>query len=273
VTGTPKGRNWLYDAFVKDQDKRSPEERRRYGFHTWTSHDNPLYKDDPEFLTSLEQSYGIGTDFYRQELGAEFVTWQGLVYNVFSQDAHINRPPPGTQFLAVVAGVDWGWANPAAITVHALATDGVVWQVDEWGESRTPIGEIAAVAKQLKLKWGISRFFCDPSLPGNIWELQKAGLDAVGAFNSLSPGISNLAGRIATGRFFLDPECTETLKEFLAYSYPEDDSGNIKRDTPIDASNHYLDTARYAVAAIDGIGLEPEQPRAQIQLTTPVELS
>jgi hypothetical protein len=47
---------------------------------------------------------------------------------------HVGSAP--TEFVEVVAGVDWGYANPAAIVIVGLDSDRRAYVVKEWYQLR-----------------------------------------------------------------------------------------------------------------------------------------
>lgn len=245
VTTTPRGRNWVWDVFAGPAALDGAVLFRR------SSLDNPYLAELTKGI--LQQNYSGVT--YRQEVEGLFEVFEGLVYRDFDQDAHVDEPPAKHAWRGFAAGVDWGWTDPAVIVVAGLDADGILWQVAEFVAARLPIGELVVQAERLARKYGIMAFFCDPSQPANIYELQKAGLNALPANNAVIPGIAALNGRIGNGRFRLSPSCPETLKELLCYSFPVDGEGRVKRDMPEDANNHCMDAARYLTAGIDGIGV------------------
>lgn len=108
-TFTPKGRNWAYEVFGV------PRADAEVHIIRASTRDNPYL--DPAFIAMLEAQYGTDTLWARQEIEAEFVSLEGLVYPQFSETLHV-RPAPDRRFFSrVVAGVDWGFTNPGAIVV------------------------------------------------------------------------------------------------------------------------------------------------------------
>jgi len=253
ITGTPKGQNWVYRTFVEGRENWSPERRARYGFHHWPTHDNPLYKIEPDFLEALEESYGIGTDFYRQEMLALFVALAGLVYKEFNASKHVVSTVPD-MIVRVLAGVDWGVTSPGCIIVIGITAEGVVFVLDEVYErgvtiSGTPGNDWLSTAEALREKWKIERFFCDPEDANAILTFQRAGLLAVQADNKRIPGVRAVQALIAGDKFrVLGNAAPNLLTELSEYHWREDKDGNpIEDQDPAKEFDHALDALRYVV--------------------------
>lgn len=108
--GTPKGRGYFYEMFMRGADAERPE----YFAYRATTHDNPHIK--PAEIEAMRQSM---TDrAYRQEILAEFLEDGGGVFR-FVREAATSSPlaagEPGHQYAI---GVDWGRENDA--TVYAV---------------------------------------------------------------------------------------------------------------------------------------------------------
>jgi len=242
ITTTPKGRNWVWSEFVEKQ-------RGGYAIFRASTQDNPYLA--PEFVTDLEASY-VGS-FARQELSGEFVAFEGLIYEEFDREIHVKRAPD--KFVRVVAGVDWGYTNPAVILVLGLDGDGRAWIVDEYYQRRKLIGDVTEAAAQLQQKWNVQVFQCDPSEPANIHAMGRAGLPVRGADNAVSEGIQKVKARLVDAgdgrrRLYIDPSCVNTIAEFESYCWKQQRDGELK-DEPDKTNDHAMDALRYVLMAVD----------------------
>jgi PBSX family phage terminase large subunit len=254
ITTTPRGRNWVWQRFVRD----ATDDYRI--FHAKSADNVHL---DRAIVSAWEQSY-VG-DFARQELAGEFVAFEGLIYNEFDRALHISQYRP-THFKQVIAGVDFGFANPGVIQVVGLDSDGRAYLVHEEYQRQRQIDEWANVAKQLRELWHIETFYCDPSEPDYIKKFNaQPGVHAVGANNSVQPGIQVVKARLmrqADGRprLFISPTAVNTIAEFESYQWLENRYG--VRDEPLKSGDHAMDALRYALMGIDKL----RQPvRAEIR--------
>ncbi len=243
LTTTPKGRNWIYQEFVQ----RAPG-RQVYALYKVTTRANPFI--DPAYYAMLAESYT--GDFARQELDGDFVAFAGLIYSEFDRSAHM-RASRLDAFARVVAGVDWGYANPGVIVVYGLDADGRLWGLHEEYARRRRIEEWVTLAAQLQAQFGVEQFFCDPSAPDFIAQLQQAGCYALAADNDVLPGIQAVKNRLVMQpdglpRLILSPDFVHTAAEFEQYQWLEGRDG--LRDTPKKANDHALDATRYCVMVV-----------------------
>ena len=247
-TTTPKGRNWLYQRFVETADED-------YRIIRASTRANPFLSE--EYVASLEADYT--GDFARQELEGDFVLFEGLIYLEFQRDTHVVTEWPQS-FKRVVAGVDWGYANPGVILVVGLDYDDRAWIIHEEYRRQTRIEEWATLAKQLASTYSIETFFCDPSEPDFIEAFAEQGCYAEGANNDVLPGIQEVKARLARRgdglpRLLLTPDAANTIVEFGQYQWMETRDG--VRDRPKKINDHAMDALRYAcmgVAADDSYG-------------------
>ena len=242
ITTTPKGFNWVYDVFVA-------ERKQNYAVIYATTYDNPYISKD--YIKELEASYSGA--FFQQEILAKFVQHEGLVYPEFSRAMHVVDKLP--KFKRVVAGVDWGFTNPSVILVIGVDYDNRVYVVEEFYKRRVMIEDLVGYAKQLKEKYGIDTFFCDPSEPQFIEAFKRVGLNAVQADNSLMPGIQEVSARLkiqedGKPRLFVHSSCVNTIMEFENYAYPEAKEGKPRQEKPLKLFDHAMDALRYAVMGL-----------------------
>lgn len=239
---TPRGRNWVYQLFVTDAGARRM-------IHA-TSRENVFL--DESILEAWENTYS--GDFAAQELGGEFVAFEGLIYPEFRRELHTFTTPPDGAFVYTVAGMDWGFANPGVLLVFGIDGDGRMWQVAEYYQRQRQIDEWVDVAKQARATWGIKAFYCDPSEPDYIAKMRAAGLPAEQANNSVQPGIQAVKARLMRQadrkpRLLVRSDCVWTISEYESYQWAENRYG-IK-DEPLKTGDHAMDAQRYAVMGVD----------------------
>lgn len=255
LTTTPRGQNWVYKRFVQSRDEWDDDRRSRYGYHHWTTYQNPGQR--PDDLHAMEEAYGLGTDFYRQEMLAEFVAFRGLVYARFDRERHVL--PAGAQLpshralVRVVAGVDWGVTSPGCILVVGVDDQGVHWWLDEVYERGMvthgePGNDWLSEANRLRAQWGIETFYCDPEDANARLAWVRAGLPVVAANNSRLDGVRQVQALIAGDRLrVVAANCPEVLSEFGQYHWRTDRDGEPLEDAdPAEEFDHGMDAGRYA---------------------------
>ena len=252
ITTTPRGRNWVWEEFAK-------RERKNYQYYQGSTLENAHLSRD--YKESLVQAYA--GSFLAQEVYGEFVGWEGLVYNIVSDQDHLSADyfdldEEGERVMDyryAIAGVDWGWMDPSVILVGVVGFDGLIHVVEEWCEKKAPIEKIVKKAHDLYEKWGIRTFYCDSARPEYIQELRNSGLDARKGKKELDPGIAVVNSLITQGLLKIDFDACENLvDEMQTYHYEEDDAGAIMKDRPVDRDNHCCDALRYMVYSHSKVG-------------------
>ena len=235
ITTTPKGKNWLYQKFAADPKPGYEMVIARFD-------ENPYLH--PDYKQLLLDSYE--GDLAEQELYAQFIDRQGIIYYMFSHTRHVVkdlRP----YYKDVIAGVDWGIRNPGAIAVIGIDYDGVATVIDEEYRTRTPIDNWVAIAKDFHNRYGVSRFYCDSSEPEFIRLFNsEPGISAVGATGAVLPGIDGVINRLTRGTLLVHNRCVNTIREFEVYEWM--DKGRAEWvDTPRKKDDHLMDCIRMAL--------------------------
>lgn len=244
ITTTPKGRNWIYKVFVQ-------QGRSDHRLIQVKTEDNPYL--DAGFIAGLRQSYA--GDFARQELDAEFVSFEGLIYPEYNPALHrYSEPVERTRLVHVAAGVDWGYTNPGVIVIGGLDSDGRLYILREEYARQRLIDDWVEAARQLADIYSISTFHCDPSEPTYIARFTDAGLNAVKANNAVVDGIQAVKARLVQRedglpRLLAHASCVHLLAEFEQYQWAASRDG-VMRDQPLKANDHAMDALRYLVAGV-----------------------
>lgn len=240
---TPRGRNWVFRVFLVEHPNH-PD----YFIVKASSRDNRFI--DAAIVDAWAQEY-VG-DFAAQELDAEFVAFEGLIYSEFDRARHVRRAVG--QYPRYVAGVDWGFANPGVIVLLGVDGDGRAAVVQELYERSRRIEEWVSMAVQLRGIYRIERFYCDPANPDNIKAFVAAGLPAEPADNTVQTGIQMVKARLvprADGepRLTIHHDAINLIDEFESYQWAKNVHG--LRDEPLKTHDHAMDALRYAVMGLD----------------------
>ncbi len=213
-------------------------------------------------MAALEDTY-TGR-FAEQELGGAFVGFDGLVYELFSDDAHIaERHGP---WARVIAGIDEGYTNPAVLLVVGLDGDDRAHVIEEYYQRRVLQADFVLQALALQRRHGVSMFYADPSAAGLIADLRASGLPVQPAKNDVLGGIRHVQARLAVQgdgrpRLTIDPECANVRSELLSYVWRERSDGT-RLDAPEKANDHAMDALRYALYSA---GIAPPAPARSSQ--------
>ena len=236
-TTTPKGYNWVYEELYKRWENGDND----IDVIQFKSIDNPYYP--PKEIENLKNKYT--TEFYMQELEAKFVLYSGLVYKDFNRISHVIDAIPYNKIKRYVAGIDWGYTNPSCILVMGIDGEDNCYVVKEFYDSGKVIDDLIEIAIQLKQEFNIIAFYCDPSEPSYIEQFRKVGLNAKEGNNEIRPGINKITELIKTKKLFVFSNCTNLIREFESYSYPEIKDEKQPQEIPLKLNDHSMDALRY----------------------------
>lgn len=248
---TPMGFNHFYDLFTKQK-----EDTDYKSFH-FTSYDNPHLPVE-EIDKAKDE---LTPDRFAQEYLADFKKVEGLIWDIPDESIFNASNLAIKQAIAypdhIIAGVDWGFRHPAAITVLKVK-DGVYYVVDEWkGAGRTNF-QIAEEAKRLKAKHGITIFYPDSAQPSAIEEFKTYGLPCGETSKDVATGLSHVAGLIRQQRLLIADHCAELLKEIMLYHYAPEVDGKLSKETPVKEFDDLCDSLRYAL-----MGMRVTMPKSR----------
>lgn len=240
LTTTPKGRNWVYRLMTAMRMLKA------------RTADNPYL--DKLFVKTLENAYT--GDFARQELEAEFVTFQGLVYEEFDRTRHVWQGAL-PDFKQIVAGVDEGYTNPNVALILGLDADDRAYVIDEFHRARVMQEDFVAECVALQRKHNVARWRVDPSAAGLIAALRKAGLRVGPANNDVKQGIQHLKARLVPAgdgkpRLYFTPGIVWTMTEMEQYVWKDGAAGG--REDVDKQNDHGPDALRYALMPIGRAG-------------------
>ncbi len=238
---TPKGFNHFYDLFnLQDTDQ---------DFKAWrfASKDNPHLP--PEEIEKAKQE--LPYERFVQEYEASFAKTQGLVYKDFDRTKHLFTTMEEMP-REKLAGVDFGYTNPAAVPSLWKDRTDTYWMVEEFyqtGQTDVQVAEYVAAK-------GFNRVYPDPEAPAAIQEMRKRGVNVrtvVKGKDSIKNGISVVAELLRAGKLRIHASCKNTILEFETYAYPDKKDMHNESENPIDENNHMMDAIRYVLFMDAGV--------------------
>jgi PBSX family phage terminase large subunit len=243
MTTTPYDLGWMYQEFYMPWKMGID---KSLSFFNWRSTDNPYF---PKAYYEQEKMRLRPEEFNRRYCGL-FTKMEGLVWDL--PEAQVINPIPEIEFRAqiVIAGIDWGFRNPAAIPVLALL-DNAWYVIDEWYESGKVTAEIIQAAKNKMVDRRVQRFYPDPAEPDRIKECKDAGLNVFESNNDIKGGISHIQQLINEKRFFVFRNCKNWLDEQSKYHYPPGVEGKPYSDEPLKIGDHLMSSTRYAIHSFE----------------------
>ena len=204
-----------------------------------TTFDNPYAS--AEWKAAMAKGYT--GNFQRQELYAEFVSFEGLVYPMFDRNKHVKRYSH-REFDSYALAVDEGYTNPAVVLKIYERGGGEHYHIaEEWYETGKLHSQIVEAAN--KMADPGSEVVIDSSAAGLRAEFRDAGYHVRSSRGRVLDGI-NKVGELLEGdergpRLTVDPGCIRTISEFESYVWKDD------RDEPVKEFDHSMDCTRYLV--------------------------
>lgn len=232
---TPKGFNHFYDLYNlenKDKDYKS--------FH-FTSYDNPHIPKEELDKASEE----LTEDRFAQEYLADFRKTEGLVYKEFNRERHLYTDTD-IRLTEFIAGIDFGFTNPAAVVHIKRDSDNHYWVTEEWYKTKRTEVQIAEYVASCKF----NRVYPDPESPSAIQALNDKGVsvsEVVKGKDSIKSGIDRVRELFKQNRLHIHSSCVNLISELETYSYPDKRDMHNEDENPIKEHDHALDALRYAI--------------------------
>lgn len=228
ITTTPKGKlNWVYRASQEMPTFKA------------TTLDNPFVSDDWK-ETLLKRYKG---KFLQQEVYAEFVSFEGLVYPMFDASQHVQKKDT-SEFVEVGLAVDEGYTNPAVILkVYHDRLGGL-----HIGEEFYKSGKLQTdLVREIARMAGADNptIIVDAAAASLIAAIRNEGFVVRGGKGRVMEGIRKVQSRIADGGLTIDPSCVNTINEFESYIFKEG------KDEPMKEFDHSMDALRYYVTMLE----------------------
>ncbi len=224
--------------------------------------DNPIYFDrqsglyTPVGLTYRETLERLSGVRRKRLLDGVWAAPEGLVYESFSDHViaapglHADQSgdvPP----LAVCAGVDWGWRDPAAALVGVLRADRRLYVVEEFYARRVPLEQLVEKIAAMLQRWNVERCFADAARPDLIDLMRRHDVVCEKAPPlSIAAGISVVESRLLADKLKIYSCCRHLIAEASEYQYGADDAQQAAA-TPQPGSDHAMDALRYMVTGLE----------------------
>lgn len=231
--------HFLYERFYQEDHPH----RRVIEANTAENHHLP-----EAYRQSMSELTGTARDrFY---LG-KWVSYEGAIYSMFDSKIHVLHvdPWPGVYY---VAGVDWGFTNPAVIRMHACdPVTGRSHVVHEYYKANVISTDFAQECANVQAQHGRTVFVVDPSAPDIISQLRANGLwvvhpperDVLAGIRMVQSALAPSSGPLLT----MSPECGRGNREYGAYRWKD----KSNREQPVKELDHALDADRYARVYIE----------------------
>jgi PBSX family phage terminase large subunit len=235
--------NWLYKELYLPVMEGKEHDVEVFN---WKSVDNPYF---PKEFALKEKERLLPAEYARRYEG-RFVRMEGLVWDVKDSNV-LEMTPDLKEYLdypeRVVAGIDWGFTNPAGIVV-AKVKDNKYYIIDEWKAAKMPTSAIIGKCLEFSKKYLVQCWYPDPAEPDRVEECRKAGM-AIGDVNKdITLGVGKVQELLTSHRLFILSECKDLLDEIDQYRYenPRKEDRD-RKEQPLAVNNHLCDSLRYTI--------------------------
>lgn len=237
--------NWVYNYFFKVGQKDS--------YILKTNYKDNLANLDDSYINMLEDYKRTDTYKYTTEtLGNWGSRGQRVYTNWESKDFEYkdvikDLRKRNVNFSSTI-GVDFGFTNdPTTITCSLVNfTDKEIWIYDAYGSTGMLNDEIIDVFQHMNIL--TQPIYADSASPDMIANLKSLGArKIVGAKKHGDSG--RLAGvqYIKGFKIYIKSSLKDVVHEFEYYSYEQDKSTGLYKNSPQDGNDHYLDGFRYSL--------------------------
>ncbi len=279
MTSTPEGKNWFYEMWKRGQDPSNPA-WESWRMPAWVNpYVYPQGATD-EGITSLRaalsggavlneelaEAHGVDPEVaqligdltqetFNQEIAALFTEFVGRVFKDFDEEVHVGDLRYNPEW-ETFAAVDYGFTNPNVW---------LVVQVDPFGTEVNVIGEVyeagltavefADEIQRRGLDRHVQAMYPDPASPGDTRILeQKLRVKARGGtggelkhrIDAIREALKQLRPHLEEGhperrpRLMIDRGCTQTIRDFLDYRYPDrkDEQDKNAPENPVKKNDH-----------------------------------
>lgn len=249
--------HWLKKFLESDADIFS---------QTYTIDDNPFLP--PAFVENLKKEYA-GTVFYDRYILGRWTLAEGLVYPMFSKEAHVTSETGGAGKYFI--SCDYGTQNPTVFCLWRMDKGRAVMEKEYYHSGRATNRQKTDEEYYQDLErfadgYEIERIVIDPSAASFSECIRRHGKFAVWkANNDVLDGIRLTAACIKSGRIKFHESCTHAFDEFGLYSWDKD----AAEDKVIKENDHVLDAVRYFVMTVLRREVAVENP---MYASSPVKL-
>lgn len=248
ITTTPRGKNWIYRRFGEHLLNAENDDPLVGSYRTTTMQ---AYREGVVREGYIEEiGYAPGSEMWRQELEAEFVSWSGLVFR-----QNWNKLDIKPKLRYVVGGVDTGTISPSCVLLVGVDEPGNVYAFKQFYKPRTDTHELAKLIGEWHKEFGVNRWVIDDP---DLWRtLRNGGLPASPPNKKKDAAdamVSYINSLISRGMFHIDEhECHALAKELGTYEYKDKTTGDevtFLDKVKENQSDHAIDALRYAVRLI-----------------------
>lgn len=242
--GTPKGKNSLWELFIKGQRKEDG-----YASYAFKTIDNPFI--DPKEIEEAKKQ--LNERYFKQEYEASFEDYTGLIWPEFTEK-HIIKPLYLPQVFKRIGAIDPAISGTTAVLKVAIDEDGNLIIYSEYYEAGKRASEVAQSVKD-DIRWYIDPASAASNVQrdGKLYTLYDEygdnGIRAETAENDVEAGINRVGEYFKQGKIKIFNTCKNLIWELERYHWSEEKetSSGLMKPKPYKKDDHLCDCLRYLV--------------------------
>jgi hypothetical protein len=243
---TPDGFGFPHDLLLRSGKEEFPD---------WWSRTGPSWENphlDPAFVESARRD--LTREAFEAKIEGKARTGVGFVLSDFDPAIHVASVPYDPA-LPTWGCIDYGYTNPFVFLLCQVAASDQLRVVREYYQSHLTTAEHGEYLKVLLKDMGITNLtiYDDPSGADERATLRKMGLSCVGVTREVNVGVEllrrQLKPRPGTPGLTVDRGCTNTIREFLMWRYPERREEREANELPLKANDHAPEALTRGVCA------------------------
>ncbi|MBZ9752991.1 phage terminase large subunit [Deinococcus sp. HMF7604] len=235
--------------------------------------DGKLTKYGEDYISKLDNLTGVR---YQRLRKGQWVAAEGMVYSGWDDKLNIIDQRELPAEWRRIRVIDFGYTNPFTCQWWAIDPDGRMILYRELYRTQRLVEDHAKQIKALSEGERFEATITDHDAEDRATLERHLGAATTAAFKAVSPGIQAVEARIRPApdgkprlvimrdslvetdqNLIESKKPTSTLEELPGYVYPTV-RGKTEKEAPVKENDHGMDTMRYAVAYVDGLGREPE---------------
>lgn len=236
--------HWIYKRFFQSGN---PD---YYTIQT-TTYDNVLLPRYGDFINEVLEE---DEDWVLRFLDGTWQTFSGQIYKEFNPSKCVGEyvdPKTGKPYIKsfdyITAGVDWGYRNPSVILTIGVK-DKHVYILNEYYQKEKPSHYVVKQLEKRHKAFRYKKAFCDPSNPDLIFQAADLKIPADKGDKDVNSGIGKIKSLIKKGFLHVDKSCVNTIREFQAYRYKKDKTGENAVEVPAKLDDHSMDALKYGLS-------------------------
>src|SRR3990167_1547859 len=243
--GTPKGKNSLFELFIKGQQLID-------GFKSWRfgTKDNPFI--DQNEIKSAKQE--LPDRYFKQEYEASFEDYVGIVYPEFNP-SHIIEPIYLQNIYPRIGTIDPAMSGTTAALKAAVDEDGNLFIYSEFYQQNKRVSDVTEIIKEENVRWWIDPASSEHLIQkeGKLYSLFNEyadnGIRAAPAENDVSAGINRVGEYFKTNKIKIFSTCKNLIYELERYHWSEEKEtiAGVLKPKPYKKNDHLADCLRYLI--------------------------